>query len=97
MALGLLSVGAIETFEANKEVYLVMKLCTGGDLHTRAPYSEKAVVNIISKVRRVRHMHCCCRCAFVRTAEKGGLGWEWRSRWGAWGAAVLRSRLPRAL
>ena len=46
--------GAIETFEADKEVYLVMRLCTGGDLHTRAPYSEKAVVDIISKVRFAR-------------------------------------------
>lgn len=45
------SAGAIETFEADKEVYLVMKLCTGGDLHMRAPYSEKAAADIVSKVR----------------------------------------------
>ncbi|CAM9623961.1 unnamed protein product, partial [Ectocarpus fasciculatus] len=41
---------AIETFESDKEVYLVMKLCTGGDLHRRAPYAEAAVVDIISKL-----------------------------------------------
>ncbi|CAM9141805.1 unnamed protein product [Pylaiella littoralis] len=41
---------AIETFEANKEVYLVMKLCTGGDLRSRAPYTERAVVDIIAKL-----------------------------------------------
>lgn len=46
----LLPAGAIETFESDKEVYLVMRLCTGGDLHRRAPYAEAAVVDIITKV-----------------------------------------------
>ncbi|CAM9531052.1 unnamed protein product [Ectocarpus sp. 12 AP-2014] len=41
---------AIETFESDKEVYLVMRLCTGGDLHRRAPYAEAAVVDIITKL-----------------------------------------------
>ncbi|CAN0254397.1 unnamed protein product, partial [Ectocarpus sp. 12 AP-2014] len=41
---------AIETFESDKEVYLVMRLCTGGDLHRRAPYTEAAVVDIITKL-----------------------------------------------
>ncbi|CBN76109.1 n/a [Ectocarpus siliculosus] len=41
---------AIETFESDKEVYLVMRLCTGGDLHRRAPYAESAVVDIITKL-----------------------------------------------
>lgn len=47
----LLPAGAIETFESDKEVYLVMRLCTGGDLHRRAPYAEAAVVDIITKVK----------------------------------------------
>lgn len=46
----MIRVGAIETFEDNKEVYLVMKLCTGGDLRSRAPYTERTVVDIIAKV-----------------------------------------------
>ena len=41
----------METFETDRRVYLVMKLCNGGDLRTRSPYSEKAVARIISKVR----------------------------------------------
>ncbi|CAM9097325.1 unnamed protein product, partial [Hapterophycus canaliculatus] len=41
---------AIETFESDKEVYLIMKLCMGGDLHSRAPYSEKAAADIITKL-----------------------------------------------
>ncbi|CAM9116176.1 unnamed protein product [Scytosiphon promiscuus] len=41
---------AIETFEADKEVYLIMKLCTGGDLHSRTPYTEKAAADIITKL-----------------------------------------------
>lgn len=31
-------------------MYLIMKLCTGGDLRARTPYSEKAVANIVTKV-----------------------------------------------
>ena len=42
--------GAIETFEADQRVYLVMKLCTGGNLRARCPYTEEAVARIITKV-----------------------------------------------
>lgn len=45
--------GAIETFQVNDQVHLVMKLCTGGDLRTRAPYSEKPVADIIAKVKKI--------------------------------------------
>ena len=48
-ALSFVRPGAIETFESDRMVYLVLKLCTGGDLRTRAPYSEKAGAEIIIK------------------------------------------------
>lgn len=44
------TIRAIETFEEERQMYLIMKLCTGGDLRARTPYSEKAVANIVTKL-----------------------------------------------
>jgi calcium-dependent protein kinase len=42
----------------NKEIYLVLEYCSGGDLYTRAPYSEKEAARIVSKLcSAVRYMH----------------------------------------
>ena len=37
----------IETFEFRSQIYLVMELCSGGDLYTRDPYSEEQAARII--------------------------------------------------
>lgn len=63
--------GAIETFESEKEVYLIMKLCTGGDLHRRAPYTEKAAADIITKVRGEKARPCAILPLWGAKAGKG--------------------------
>lgn len=64
--------GAIETFESDRMVYLVMKLCTGGDLRSRAPYTEKDAADIIIKASG-----CCLLSAdfvLVGAGRGGGEG-----------------------
>jgi serine/threonine protein kinase len=39
-----------ETFEKKKEIHLVLEYCSGGDLHQRAPYTEKASANIVKQI-----------------------------------------------
>eukprot|EP00904_Undaria_pinnatifida_P000932 jgi/Undpi1/1083/HiC_scaffold_10.g04546.m1 len=63
---------AIETFESDRMVYLVMKLCTGGDLRSRAPYTEKDAADIIIKASG-----CCLLSAdfvLVGAGRGGGEG-----------------------
>jgi serine/threonine protein kinase len=49
---------AYETFERNKEISIVMELCTGGDLYTRLPYSERQAANIVTKLSSaIAYMH----------------------------------------
>lgn len=38
-----------EVYTQSKQIYLVMELCDGGDLYTRAPYTEKQAGRITSK------------------------------------------------
>ncbi|CAM9601238.1 unnamed protein product [Discosporangium mesarthrocarpum] len=46
---------AIETFESKRRVYLVMELCTGGDLTRRGPYTETVAAHLI--LSAVSYMH----------------------------------------
>ncbi|CAM9170181.1 unnamed protein product, partial [Phaeothamnion confervicola] len=49
---------AIETFESRRRVYLVMELCSGGDLTKRGPYSEgRAAATVLKMVSAVAYMH----------------------------------------
>ena len=41
---------AIETFEFKKQLYLVLELCSGGDLYTRDPYDEKQARHIVHSI-----------------------------------------------
>lgn len=49
---------AIETFEFNKEISIIMELCSGGDLYTRDPYTEEEAARIVgSTLSAVAYMH----------------------------------------
>ena len=42
----------------NKQIYLVMELCDGGDLFTRSPYSEQEAAKITTQLcYAIRYMH----------------------------------------
>ena len=50
----------IETYEDKKELFLVMELCSGGDLYSRDPYTEDQAARIIGSVLSAvdfMHMH----------------------------------------
>lgn len=48
----------IETYESRGHLYMVMELCSGGDLYTRDPYTEDQAARIISGViSAVGYMH----------------------------------------
>lgn len=47
-----------ETYEDGRNLYLVMQSCTGGDLHSRLPYSEFDAANIIASISSaIAYMH----------------------------------------
>ena len=49
---------AIETFEFKNQVYLVLELCSGGDLYSRDPYDECQAKHIVhSIVDACRYLH----------------------------------------
>jgi len=49
---------AYETFDRKKEISIVMELCTGGDLYSRRPYSEREAARIMKKLlSAVAYMH----------------------------------------
>ncbi len=51
-------VKAYETFHYKQHISIVMELCSGGDLYTRAPYSEKEAAHIVDEVlSAVAYMH----------------------------------------
>ena len=53
-------VKAIETFEYNSQISIVMELCSGGDLYTREPYTEEQARRIIRNLTSaVAYMHRC--------------------------------------
>jgi calcium-dependent protein kinase len=48
----------IETFENKGHLYMVMELCSGGDLYSRDPYTEAQAARIVgSIVNAVAYMH----------------------------------------
>lgn len=51
-------VRAIETFEWNDKISIVMELCSGGDLYSRDPYKENDAARIIGSVlNAIAYMH----------------------------------------
>ena len=47
-----------EIYDAGSQMYLIMELCSGGDLYTRAPYTEKAAMKIMENLlSAITHMH----------------------------------------
>jgi len=51
-------VKAYEVYENKVNIYLVLENCTGGDLYSRGPYSEKYSAKIIGKLlSAILHMH----------------------------------------
>jgi calcium-dependent protein kinase len=49
---------AIETFEFKKEIFIVMELCSGGDLYARDPYTEEDAARITSSIlSAISYMH----------------------------------------
>lgn len=48
----------IETFEYRKEMFILMELCSGGDLYTRDPYTEAEAARIVSSIlSAVAYLH----------------------------------------
>ena len=51
-------VKAYEVFETKRQIHIVMDLCSGGDLYTRGPYSEKQSAAIVGKILSgIAYMH----------------------------------------
>jgi len=51
-------VKAYEVYESKVNIFLVLENCSGGDLYTRGPYSEKAAAKIVGKLlSAIVHMH----------------------------------------
>eukprot|EP00980_Cylindrotheca_fusiformis_P002965 scaffold683_cov124-Cylindrotheca_fusiformis.AAC.34 len=51
-------VRAIETFEHRNQIFIVMELCSGGDLYSRDPYNEEDAARILSSVlSALSYMH----------------------------------------
>ena len=54
-------VKAYEVFTRNWDISIIMELCSGGDLHARAPYSEKDACNITQQLlSALKYMHSKC-------------------------------------
>jgi len=51
-------VRAIETFDYHNRMFIVLELCSGGDLYTRDPYTEDAARRIITSLfKAVAYLH----------------------------------------
>uniref|UniRef100_A0A6U1ZVH7 Uncharacterized protein n=1 Tax=Trieres chinensis TaxID=1514140 RepID=A0A6U1ZVH7_TRICV len=51
-------VRAVETFDYKSQIFMVLELCSGGDLHSRDPYNENDACRIICSVlNAVEYMH----------------------------------------
>ena len=49
---------AIETFEQRNQIFIVMELCSGGDLYSRDPYKEEEAARIVSSIlSAIAYMH----------------------------------------
>lgn len=48
----------IETYDHKKNIYMVLELCSGGDLYSRDPYTEDQAARIVSSITSaVAYMH----------------------------------------
>eukprot|EP00586_Coscinodiscus_wailesii_P000638 CAMPEP_0172481962 /NCGR_PEP_ID=MMETSP1066-20121228/8186_1 /TAXON_ID=671091 /ORGANISM="Coscinodiscus wailesii, Strain CCMP2513" /LENGTH=220 /DNA_ID=CAMNT_0013244759 /DNA_START=138 /DNA_END=797 /DNA_ORIENTATION=+ len=48
----------METYDYKKKLYVVMELCSGGDLYARDPYTEKDAIKIVKQIlSAVAYMH----------------------------------------
>jgi serine/threonine protein kinase len=51
-------VRAMETYDFKQQIYIVMELCSGGDLYTRDPYTEADAARITASIlSAVAYMH----------------------------------------
>lgn len=51
-------VKAMETYDYNGRLFLVLELCSGGDLYTRDPYTEDEAARIVtSLLSAVAYLH----------------------------------------
>jgi calcium-dependent protein kinase len=51
-------VKAIETFDYKHQLFIVLELCSGGDLYTRDPYTEEAAQRIVTSLfSAVSYLH----------------------------------------
>lgn len=51
-------VRVMETYNYNNQIFVVMELCSGGDLYTRDPYTEEEAAKIIASIlSAVSFMH----------------------------------------
>ena len=51
-------VRAIETFENRNQIFIVMELCSGGDLYSRDPYTEEEAARIVCSIlSAIAYMH----------------------------------------
>jgi serine/threonine protein kinase len=63
-------VKAIETFDFNYQLFVVMELCSGGDLYRRDPYTEDEAARITSAIlSAISYMHS--KNMYVRTLFDG--------------------------
>jgi len=48
----------IETFELRNQIFIIMELCSGGDLYSRDPYTEEEAARIVSSIlSAIAYMH----------------------------------------
>jgi calcium-dependent protein kinase len=48
----------METFEHRNQIFIVMELCSGGDLYSRDPYTEDEAARISSSIlSAISYMH----------------------------------------
>lgn len=48
----------IETYEHRNQIFIVMELCSGGDLYTRDPYTEPEAARIVGNIlSAISYMH----------------------------------------
>eukprot|EP00934_Nitzschia_sp_Nitz4_P000490 Nitzschia sp. Nitz4//scaffold133_size116822//66538//68818//NITZ4_003809-RA/size116822-snap-gene-0.5-mRNA-1//1//CDS//3329535402//490//frame0 len=51
-------VRAIETYEHRQRIYIVMEICSGGDLYSRDPYTEEQAARIVTSIlSAIAYMH----------------------------------------
>lgn len=63
-------VKAYEVFEDMGHIYVIMELCSGGDLYARKPYSEKEAAKIVGKLlSAIKYMVSSAFCLTMSTHD----------------------------